>query len=88
LLGDMFEIGKNANGEHKIVLDAALALMCPVILAGKQFSKVAKGTDAIAFETTQELVNYLEEERITKTWFLIKGSRGMQMEKAMEVFIT
>ncbi len=88
LLGDMFEIGTHADQEHREVLNAALDIDCTVMVAGKQFSKVAKGTDAVAFKTTDQLVDHLEKERITKTWFLIKGSRGMRMEKAMEAFVS
>ena len=88
LLGDMFEIGANADQEHQEVLNAALDIKCTVIVAGKQFYKVAKGTDAVSFKTTEELVQHLEKERLTKTWFLIKGSRGMQMERVMEAFVS
>ncbi len=86
LLGDMFEIGPNAIEEHKAVLDFAQTIGCPIIVAGEQFSEVASN-DVVSFKTTEDLVKHLESQHFKNTWFLIKGSRGMAMEKVLEAFV-
>lgn len=85
LLGDMFEIGSNAQQEHQEVLDFAKTIGCPVMVAGEQFSSVARNGET-AFKTTKELVEHLEGQYFKNTWFLIKGSRGMTMEMVLEAF--
>ncbi|MFT5725575.1 MAG: UDP-N-acetylmuramoyl-tripeptide--D-alanyl-D-alanine ligase [Bacteroidia bacterium] len=87
LLGDMFEIGQKAKEEHQQILEEALKQGCPIMVAGKQFGVAAENTDAQSFSTTENLVQHLDQQRFKNTWFLVKGSRGMTMERVLEAFI-
>jgi UDP-N-acetylmuramoyl-tripeptide--D-alanyl-D-alanine ligase len=82
LLGDMFELGEEAPGEHITILNLALAQKFrKVITAGPLFAEAAFGQqDVEAFKTTVELNDYLSSEKIKGATILVKGSRGMKLE--------
>jgi UDP-N-acetylmuramoyl-tripeptide--D-alanyl-D-alanine ligase len=82
LLGDMFELGEEAPGEHKAILELALAqTFSRIIAAGPLFAEAATAyQDVIAFKTIDELSNYLFSEKIEGATILVKGSRGMKLE--------
>lgn len=84
LLGDMFEMGQWAAEEHQKIADLAQKLdFEKVILTGEEFSRCHVGPNVLQFATTQDLCQYLENEPPTGKTILIKGSRGMTMEKAI-----
>jgi UDP-N-acetylmuramoyl-tripeptide--D-alanyl-D-alanine ligase len=87
LLGDMFEMGERAEEEHQHILEHALQLGCTVFVAGEQFCKASEGSNVMCFQSTEELVQYLASQNLRKTWFLVKGSRGMMMERVLEAFL-
>lgn len=85
LLGDMFELGDYSVKEHQEIVDLVKSLgFRNVILTGKEFHKTA-GHDFIMFTGTNETYQYLKEKQVKDSQVLIKGSRGMQMEKLIEV---
>jgi UDP-N-acetylmuramoyl-tripeptide--D-alanyl-D-alanine ligase len=88
VLGDMFEMGAEAAAEHKAILEKALAI--PVdrrIIIGKEFFKLkAEGLPVEFYETRDDAAVALQEQPITNSTILIKGSRGMALEKLVELF--
>lgn len=88
VLGDMFELGAEAAAEHKAILDKALAT--PVdrrILIGKEFYKLKSDNVAVEFyETRDDAAEALKANSITNSTILVKGSRGMALEKLLELF--
>lgn len=82
LLGDMFELGEEAPGEHKAILELALAQkFSRIIVTGPLFAEAATANqNVIAFKTIGELSEYLSSEKIQGSTILVKGSRGMKLE--------
>ncbi len=83
ILGDMFEMGDEAAAEHEAVLKAALATAgAKVIFVGKEFSLLKAGHEAATFyETAEDAITGLQAQPITNSAILIKGSRGMVLER-------
>ncbi|GAA4100353.1 UDP-N-acetylmuramoyl-tripeptide--D-alanyl-D-alanine ligase [Mucilaginibacter panaciglaebae] len=90
ILGDMFEMGAEAAAEHKGIIEKALAT--PVderIFIGKEFSAqkaIAEGKAAAFYETADDAIGALKLSPIKNSTILIKGSRGMALERLVELF--
>ena len=87
ILGDMFELGQESAQEHKIITNLLLNeknSVCHFI--GKEFyaSKIDK-LNFHFYETFDAFSNYLKETKIENSSLLIKGSRGMALERVLEL---
>ena len=87
LLGDMFELGADAAIEHQTIVNYieenpfALAF-----LVGKNFNNTkTKAQHIKKFESFEVLKNYLSQNPFHSKFILIKGSRGMALERTLEV---
>lgn len=81
ILGDMFELGKYTDTEHQKIADLAESLnLDEVFLLGNNFNK-AKTYRAKKFKFLNDFQNYIEENPFSKATILVKGSRGMALEK-------
>ena len=81
LLGDMRELGEDAQAEHQAIvrrLDSQEAY-----LVGEEFTKAAEGTAIRCFATSDDLAAYLQEHPLEDCTILVKGSRGIRMEKVI-----
>lgn len=82
ILGDMFELGNSSQMEHQRIVDElVLHFRGEVYLAGKYFSASRRPEDFRTFTSGEELMASLMEHPPVGTLILIKGSRGMQLEK-------
>ncbi|MBJ7882885.1 UDP-N-acetylmuramoyl-tripeptide--D-alanyl-D-alanine ligase [Gelidibacter salicanalis] len=86
-LGDMFELGQTAESEHQGIVDyLETHPLGQAYLIGKNFYKTEVNTDAILkFETFEDLKAYLRRTKIENAFLLIKGSRGMALERILEI---
>jgi len=85
ILGDMLELGEESETEHcKIVESLSEYQFKNTLLVGKEFGKMAWHENVRYFEDVQALKIWVEERNFKKTYFLIKGSRGIQLEKLLE----
>lgn len=86
-LGDMFELGKTAEIEHQSIVDYLEEnTMGHVYLVGRNFYKTTVKNNGIQkFETFEDLKSQLENLRIQNSFLLIKGSRGMALERILEL---
>lgn len=85
ILGDMFELGKDAAKEHQRIVDLLKEKSFKqVILVGKDFFNTQKDKNYTALKTTQEAAVYLTNQKITGNTILIKGSRGMKLETLVQ----
>jgi len=84
-LGDMFELGEQAKEEHQNIAELAQALeLNNTCLIGENFYEVK--SDFKKFKTYNDLKDYLRSENIPKnSSMLIKGSRGMALERILEI---
>ena len=92
ILGDMLELGEYEIEEHKNILkQISDKKFQNVILVGERFSKALAESkisflNIFLFKTSDELVEKLKSTSSIKnsSLILIKGSRGMKLEKAVE----
>ena len=84
ILGDMFELGEFSAEEHNNIISKIHEYgFRNVYFVGKEFLKT-KPQKYLAFQNTKELINYISEHPIADSSILIKGSRGMALEKLVE----
>jgi UDP-N-acetylmuramoyl-tripeptide--D-alanyl-D-alanine ligase len=84
ILGDMFELGEYSQNEHQKIADLAQSLgFQKALLVGQAFYNTV--SPALRFLSTADALLYLQEENIKGKLILIKGSRGMQLEKAADL---
>jgi len=81
ILGDMFELGENSIQEHQNIADLARKNQIETYLIGENFSKTQSNFPK--FKTTEEFKQSNILEKINHANILIKGSRGMQLEKIL-----
>ncbi len=88
ILGDMFELGEASEKEHKIIADLAQELdFQSIYLIGKFFHQISVSNKNVkSFMSREEAENYFSKNPVLENQLLIKGSRGMALEKLLEVF--
>lgn len=87
ILGDMFELGEESQAEHQKIADLAMKLGFEnIFLIGNHFSRTnfENGKNLTKFETREHAENHFKESKIQEETVLIKGSRGMALEKILE----
>ena len=81
VLGDMFELGKEAFGEHVSVRQSAEQVGAQTYFVGTEFAKTGEAySDVSSFVASGKL------GQIKNATILIKGSRGMKLEQLLDVF--
>lgn len=84
ILGDMLELGDESLAEHlSIVRMIEESDFESVILIGPDFMQVA-GKRFTSFRTADEAYIWLKSENIQDFNILVKGSRGIKMEKVLD----
>ncbi|MCB0473215.1 MAG: UDP-N-acetylmuramoyl-tripeptide--D-alanyl-D-alanine ligase [Flavobacteriaceae bacterium] len=86
ILGDMFELGMEAEAEHLRICELAKNQhFDAVYLIGKNFYETDKSSGNIHFfETFDDFKLYLENNTFTDCTILIKASRGMALERVLD----
>jgi UDP-N-acetylmuramoyl-tripeptide--D-alanyl-D-alanine ligase len=86
ILGDMLELGNYSETEHlKIIQLLPQNLSSNVFLVGSEFHKAGKNSNFTTFKNVDELAEFLRTSPIKNGNILIKGSRGIHLEKILEV---
>jgi len=87
ILGDMLELGEYSADEHlKIASLIPEEMIHQTFLVGPEFSRAAQSRGFKSFKNVGELELYLKDNPIKNGNLLIKGSRGIQLEKILNVF--
>jgi len=85
ILGDMFELGEESKQEHKTIVDLLLnenGLACYFI--GKEFFNNQMDKNNFYFyDTFESFSSHFREIKIENSYLLIKGSRGMALERTL-----
>ena len=83
-LGDMFELGKTAEKEHQEICNiAANMYFDQVFLIGENFFKTK--SDCSKFKSFDHLKETLNNKTLKNATILIKGSRGMALERILDL---
>lgn len=84
ILGDMKELGPDTDMEHQKVADyISNHSFDKVIFIGDNFSRV--NTNYPRFRDMESLKDYLTVNPIEDSYILLKGSRGIQLEKCINM---
>jgi len=87
ILGDMFELGEESLSEHKNII-ALLEKESEVktYFVGSHFYANKIESEFINFfENFESFSDFIKEEKLENKMILIKGSRGMALERALEL---
>ena len=87
ILGDMFELGDESLIEHKAIVDLIQNQKnIDCYFVGKDFysNRISK-TNCIFFETYDDLALFITANKLQNKMILIKGSRGMALERILEI---
>jgi UDP-N-acetylmuramoyl-tripeptide--D-alanyl-D-alanine ligase len=84
ILGDMLELGEYSEEEHQTVLKLLNKFgAVNVYIVGKHFGKFASEFGFKSFDNVDILCETLQKNPIINGNVLIKGSRGIQLEKVL-----
>jgi UDP-N-acetylmuramoyl-tripeptide--D-alanyl-D-alanine ligase len=82
IIGDMLELGEKSEEEHSRLFNLIESLdIEKVILVGQIFRKVSGKSSFLTFLNVDELKDFLKSEPLKGRTILIKGSRGIGLEK-------
>lgn len=86
ILGDMFELGNEGPNEHKLIIESLLPTNIQVYFVGKHFYKERIVNPRFKFyEDFESFAEAFRHQHIEKATILIKGSRGMALERTLEI---
>ncbi len=85
ILGDMFELGNESKDQHQIIInDIDENDFETVYLCGNHFASSVLLNGVKAFTTFEDLQSFFNQQAFQNKTILIKGSRGMQMERLIK----
>ncbi len=88
ILGDMLELGAISETEHQQIIDKVLRSKIKTLFVGKNFGALGTNyqTNLILFyENYKQAAEWIKNENISNFNILIKGSRGIQLEKKVKI---
>ena len=84
ILGDMFELGKTSLKEHQAIVELVEILNFKnCFFVGENFYQTK--TKNTLFKTFEELKEHLKNNPLNLQSILIKGSRGMRLERLLDI---
>ena len=87
ILGDMLELGEWSHEEHCRILELASQVKeSELVLVGAHFLKAAHalGIGATCCVDSAEAADWLDQSHIIDTTILLKGSRGIALERVID----
>jgi UDP-N-acetylmuramoyl-tripeptide--D-alanyl-D-alanine ligase len=85
IIGDMLELGEEGDLEHRQIIDMALdSELDQVISVGPLFGAADEFGRTKHFENTINLNEYLLNKSYKNTYFLVKGSRRIGLERIIQ----
>lgn len=87
MLGDMLELGNDAESEHKTIVELVQQGDNQLqLFVGEHFSTTAMNdSNALVFKSVDDAANWLKNHPLRGYHILIKGSRGIKMENLLNI---
>jgi UDP-N-acetylmuramoyl-tripeptide--D-alanyl-D-alanine ligase len=86
ILGDMLELGEKSEEEHIRVLNMLQSQLAEmVLLVGPVFQKISPKSGFKTFDNVDKLTEFLKRDPVKGNTILIKGSRGIRLEKIYDL---
>jgi UDP-N-acetylmuramoyl-tripeptide--D-alanyl-D-alanine ligase len=86
ILGDMLELGDKSEEEHLKILKVLQSDIAEkVLLVGSKFHKISPKSAFKSFDNIDKLMEFLKVEPLKGKTILIKGSRGIRLEKIYDL---
>lgn len=86
ILGDMLELGEKSEEEHlKVLAELQSSKIDHALLVGRLFQKVSPKSGFKSFSDVNKLIDFLKKEPVNGSTILIKGSRGIGLEKIYDL---
>jgi UDP-N-acetylmuramoyl-tripeptide--D-alanyl-D-alanine ligase len=86
IVGDMLELGEKSEEEHIRMLNLIKSLNFEkVILVGKIFHQVSEKSSFLTFLNVKDLKDFLKGKPLKGKTILIKGSRGIGLERIYDL---
>ena len=88
IIGDMLELGEYSPNEHQKIIDLVASLpICRAFVVGELFNQCNLPEKCSGFKQVTDLAQYLTANPIIDSLILIKGSRGIGLERVLDVII-
>jgi len=88
ILGDMLELGDVSEEEHRTIIEKAVNNHLATIFVGNHFFSLSdkyKNNELLHFfNNYEEVINWFFENKPKNRNILVKGSRGIKLEKIVE----
>lgn len=84
ILGDMLELGAYSKDEHQHIVDELEAQSTDIILVGKEFVATRSIDSMMKFESIDALIESVSGSFFQDKFILLKGSRGIRLEKLLD----
>jgi UDP-N-acetylmuramoyl-tripeptide--D-alanyl-D-alanine ligase len=86
ILGDMLELGSYSKAEHKSIIDLLTKKEFKnFFLVGPEFTIVSESLQKSCYKKVEDLIEHFRLNPVKDHCILLKGSRGIRLEKLMEV---
>jgi UDP-N-acetylmuramoyl-tripeptide--D-alanyl-D-alanine ligase len=85
ILGDMLELGSDEETEHLNILSLLdKEKFTDILLIGSVFKRLATNKGLLSFPDADQALVYLKKNPLVDKTILIKGSRGIKLEKLLD----
>lgn len=82
IIGQMGELGNDSESEHKKIVELTKKLNLEGYFVGEKYAQYKSESIIEHFNTTNELIDYLQKNPLTDNLILLKGSRSVGLEKS------
>lgn len=84
ILGDMKELGDFSKKAHQDIVDLVQSLEVQCVLVGEEFGKVSLPKEILHFEDVQATKSWFDLQDLNGLVILLKGSRGIGLERLLD----
>jgi len=86
IIGDMRELGRGSEQEHQRIIRMIESLGLKGYTVGEEFGKVKSESVIRHFKNVESAKEFFSEKKMSEALILLKGSRGIALEKLIESF--